>query len=100
MTIKEAYQTDYSLLGGPLMVAIYEALSGVPWEQRVVKPSLGGFSITSDGYVVSGSNFLGSAEEFERNLQGLCDHFNEAELYPIFTKNILDWRQGGSAWSN
>jgi hypothetical protein len=99
MTVQEAYQTDPSLLGSPFMVAIYEALTHVPGEKRVASPSFGGFSITSDGYVVSASHFLGSAEEFERNIKGLCEHFEEPELFKSLTRDISDWRSGGNAWS-
>jgi len=99
MTVQEAYQTDPSLLGSPKMVAIYEALAHVPGEKRVVSPSFGGFSITSDGYVVSAEHFLGSAEEFEQNLRGLCEHFEEPELFESLVRGISDWRSGGNAWS-
>ena len=71
MKLIDIYNENPTLFGSPKMIAIFESLSDIPQENRVVKPTVGGLSITSDGYLVSMNDFLGSAEDLERNLDGL-----------------------------
>lgn len=100
MKLLEVYKENPALLGSPLMVALFESLAHIPSEDRVVNPHIGGISITSDGYVVSGDHFLGSVDDLERNLHGLCAHFDapDSEVAELMS-STSDWRTGGNAWS-
>lgn len=98
MKTLEAYKKNPTLIGSPLMCAVFEALAGIPSEERVVDEHLSGISFTSDGYAVSASHFLGSAEDVERNIRGLCAHFEDDDFADALLSKITDWRPGGNAW--
>jgi hypothetical protein len=100
MTLQDIYNQDFTLLGSPRMVAFYEALAEVPEEDRKVDPHISPISITSDGYMIAGGDFLGEAEDLENNLKGLCNHFglDESEVSKLM-QNATDWRTGGNAYS-
>jgi len=100
MSLLDIYNHDFSLLGSPKMVAFYECLENIPYKDRKIQPAIGGISITSDGYLIADGNFLGSADELEDNLYGLCEHFNvnQSEVSRLMCKTF-DWRKGGNAWS-
>ena len=58
----------------------------------------GGMSITSDGFVVSGSLFIGSADDLERNLRGFLNaaEVNEDErtlFGAMYSQKVHDWRK-------
>lgn len=93
MTISQAYEQNPALLGSPKMTALYESLAGIPFEKRVVKPTIPEISITSDGFIIAGGAFLGSADELEGNLNRMCDHFgaDSSEVEELM-KNTTDWR--------
>jgi hypothetical protein len=99
MDLLTIYNDDPAFLGSPKLCAIFECLARVPYENRAVKPAIGGISITSDGFIIADQNFLGSVEELETNLYGLCEHFgidtSEADL---LLSNAMDWRPGGNAY--
>jgi|APGre2960657404_1045060.scaffolds.fasta_scaffold122682_2 hypothetical protein len=101
MELLKIYNDDPGFLGSPKLCAIFECLARIPQDSRAVKPTIGGISITSDGFIIADQNFLGSVEELETNLYGLCEHFgidtSEADL---LLSNALDWRQGGNAYSD
>ena len=100
MTLSEAYNINPSWLGSPKMIAFYEALADIPYDNRVITPYMQPISITSDGYIISGGEFYGSIEDLVNNLEGLCEHFNtnicEAEM---LMENTTDWRSESNAWS-
>jgi len=80
--------------GDQLMFCI-SLILGVDW---VTHPrAMGGLSITSDGFVVSGGLFIGSADELVRNLAGASEAvgLNEAEkeaFRDLFYNTVTDWR--------
>jgi len=82
------------------MVAFYEALAGIPEEDRRVEPAIPPISITSDGYMLAGGNFHGDVEELEQNLKMLCLHFgvDTSEVSELM-RNTTDWRPGGNAYT-
>jgi len=99
MKLLTIYEDDPSLLGSPTFCAIFECLARVPHESRVVSPRIGSISITSDGFIIADGNFLGSVEDLEKNLYGLCEYFGiETFEADILLKNALDWRRGGNAY--
>ena len=91
MTLSEVYSQNPTLLGSPKMIAIYECLAGIPSDERKVQPTISPISITSDGFVVAGEHFLGSAKDLETNLKGLCETFGSDEFHTLMN-NISDWR--------
>ena len=93
MTISQAYKQNPALLGSAKMTALYESLAGIPFEERVVKPAISGISITSDGFVIAGGNFIGAVDELEDNLYRMCEHFgtDSSEVEELM-KNTTDWR--------
>jgi hypothetical protein len=78
------------------MYWIMSVILGQEWITR--QGSYDQFSITSDGYVIDNDFFLGSADEFERNVRGYVE---VAELTPAQTKyfwklydmKVTDWRE-------
>ena len=100
MTLKDIYDQDFTLLGSPRMVAFFETLSDIPGEDRKVEPHISPISITSDGYMISGGDFLGEVSDLEDNLKGLCSHFgiDESEVSKLM-QNTTDWRTGGNAYN-
>ena len=62
----------------------------------------GGFSITSDGHVLSGDLFLGSVVDFERNIRGFAsaaklDDDELALFATMYSEITYDWRTFGQA---
>jgi len=100
MKLREIYYENPSLLGSPRMIAFFEALAGIPYNERVASPVLGGISITSDGFIISNGNFYGSIADLETNLRGLCHTF-EADISEVkeLLNNATDWRPCGNAYS-
>ncbi len=88
--------TKFSRLntGDTLMFCISTIL-GTDW---VTSPrAAGGLSITSDGFVVSGGLFVGSADDLVRNLVNVCDLLELTEderdlLYELYRSRVTDWR--------
>ena len=77
----------------PKMAAIVASFLGQDW----VSPRLGSFSITSDGFVMSGRHFLGSAEDFESNIARLLAvaelNLEEMQLWgALYAARVDDWR--------
>jgi hypothetical protein len=94
MTVAEAYKENPSLLGSPKMVAVYEELAGVPTEERVISPTFPPISVTSDGFVIAGGDFHGAWGDYEQNIRGLFEHFEDSqEEAERLLNNITDWRK-------
>jgi hypothetical protein len=101
MTLSEIYNQNPTLFGSPKMVAFYEALANIPCEDRVISPVISPISVTSDGHMISGGNYLGTFQELEQNMYALCEHFEaDAQEAENLLKNITDWRIGGNAYGN
>jgi hypothetical protein len=100
MTLKDIYNQNFTLLGSPRMVAFFESLEDIPYEDRKVSPHLSTISITSDGFMIINGDFYGSVKDLEDNLYGLCEHFNidDSEVSRLM-RNTVDWRKGGNAYS-
>lgn len=79
----------------PKMAAIVGAVLGEDW----ARPRLGGLSITSDGFVVSGHHFLGDVSDLERNIHNLLEvagltDAERSEWDRLYSQNVSDWRVG------
>lgn len=77
----------------PMFHAVIAYILGQVW----TKPSLRTLSITSDGFVVSEQNFIGSVEDLERNLGGAsaAAELTDAEavfFYELYRSKVDDWR--------
>lgn len=84
----------------PKMAAIVATIVGEQWTE----PTIGYISITSDGFLVSGSNFLGSVDDLERNTKNLLDAAEltdeeRTEFWKLYHSKIQDWRVGGNAYA-
>lgn len=76
-----------------MMAAILGYILGVKWTE----PAITGLSITSDGFLVSMSHFLGAASDLETNIRNL---FEVVDLSPehrevfneLFRDKVSDFR--------
>lgn len=83
----------------PKMAFIVGAILGEDWASgpRGEQASTTHFSVTSDGYVVAGNMFIGSADDFDDNLERLeqAAKLNE-EQRKLFARlkalHVTDWR--------
>ncbi len=71
MKLMEIYRTDYTKLGSPRMVALFESLMSVPLSERKVTPVVPPV-IVRGNQIKSG--YWGSLIQLEQELYGLCLH--------------------------
>lgn len=81
----------------PKLVAIVGAIIHHDYGVRDRKGNLlSGFSVTSDGYAISGGAFLGDIGEIEQNLRlfrGDLSESDRAEFDRLYVQNVLDYRR-------
>ena len=80
----------------PNMSGMMSAIVGCILGQEFTDPQMHGLSISADGYVQSMETFIGSAEDFERNIASLLSHAGltpeeQAEWDRLYSQ-IDDWR--------
>ena len=96
-TLSEAYNNTPHLFGSPKMLAFYECLARVPMDDRHENPKMGSISITSDGFLIVDGNFMGSVDDLENNLKGLCEHFGAStDEVKVLMSSCTDWRMSFS----
>lgn len=66
-------------------------------ERGWTTPEICTLSITSDGFVVSMDNFIGSATDLEQNISGALDAANCTEkqkghFWTLYKERVQDWR--------
>lgn len=81
----------------PKMVAIMGAFLNQDWASPTRGGPLGAFSVTSDGFVMSGNHFLGTAADFESNIKLYVEaaKLNGAERAywdELYARKVTDWR--------
>jgi len=75
----------------------FHAVLGFILGERWTSPSLASLSITSDGFLVSGHNFLGTVSDLERNLTEVLDFVKctpqqKVEFWKHYKNRISDFR--------
>lgn len=93
MTLKQKFHPN-RFRCSPQFHAMIAFVLGEEW----TTPSLCTMSITSDGFVVSLQNFLGSASEMEENFRGALNHVNatdkqKQEFWKRYKARVCDWRK-------
>ena len=76
------------------MAAIVGYVVGEEW----TTPTINSLAITSDGFVVSMNNFIGTASDLEQNVGRLLDMADLtdeelAEWEHLYQMKVTDWRQ-------
>lgn len=84
----------------PMMHYIMSTIVRADWVRA--PRGVGHFSITSDGFVVDGGVFLGSAADFQRNIQGYVEAAGlapaERDLFSrLYSQAVTDWRHLGAS---
>ena len=79
----------------PRMAAIVGYVLGEHWTE----PEIAWLSVSSDGYVSSDAHFIGSGQDFDRNIANLLDaaELTEAqrrEWHALYCTKVDDWRNG------
>jgi hypothetical protein len=91
--IQKLHPSNFTAMS-PKMAAIVAYILGVKWTD----PELRSLAITSDGYVVSDSLFIGSVDDLERNINELLNvaGLTEEELndwHKRYRFLVIDWRR-------
>lgn len=88
----------------PRLMAIVGGILGQDWVRAPHGELLTHFTITSDGYFLSQSCFLGTAAETLDNIGLLLEAADLDDLDRVawsiaYRDHVLDWQPGGNAWS-
>ena len=92
MLANKLHPTQFSDMS-PKLGAIVACILGENW----TSPRLSHLSITSDGFVLSGHNFLGSAYDLGRNIDNLLEVADLTKeetrvFWELYACNVTDWR--------
>ena len=94
MLSDKLHPTQFSDMS-PKLGAIVACILGENW----TSPRLSHLSITSDGFVVSGDHFIGSAQDLQRNIDNLLEVADLTKeetrvFWELYACNVTDWREG------